>query len=156
MDSLSCFAPLVLHFIFVQKPLRTKYTKIKCIRNILDLQLFYFDNFLSPTPPPRRLLHQNSRNLLPALVNLTNVYGFLLNSWNDGYSRPYGNHSSHRRLAVVPASKGQLALSLLSAAKMEGEICARKCGRVVFELLLVERVFQLCELTQREEEENGY
>ena len=27
-----------MHFIFVRKPLRTKYTKIKCIQNILDLQ----------------------------------------------------------------------------------------------------------------------
>ena len=35
-----------MHFIFVRKPTRTKYMKIKCIRNILDLQ--YPHNFLLP------------------------------------------------------------------------------------------------------------
>ena len=38
-DSLTSFEIYFsMHFIFVRKPLRTKYTKIKCIRNNLDLQ----------------------------------------------------------------------------------------------------------------------
>ena len=32
-----------MHFIFVRKTVRTKYTKITCIRNILDLQYTDFD-----------------------------------------------------------------------------------------------------------------
>ena len=42
-----------MHFIFVWKPPRTKYTKITCIRNILDSIRLFKRSSVPPPPPPQ-------------------------------------------------------------------------------------------------------